>query len=80
LAVIATFLGCFLIYTVPDFVVAQFNRQMPYWFYESEVISYIPAFKCPVILVAVPACCKRLIFPSIYYRLRKCLFCCSKRY
>lgn len=37
LATLATFLGCFLIYTVPDFLAAQLNRQMPYWFYESEV-------------------------------------------
>ncbi|KAK9916355.1 hypothetical protein WJX75_001678 [Coccomyxa subellipsoidea] len=36
LATLATFLGCFLIYTVPDFLAAQLNRQMPYWFYESE--------------------------------------------
>lgn len=37
LATLATFLGCFLIFTVPDFLAAQLNRQMPYWFYESEV-------------------------------------------
>ncbi|CAL8466898.1 g6434 [Coccomyxa elongata] len=36
LATLATFLGCFLIFTVPDFLAAQLNRQMPYWFYESE--------------------------------------------
>jgi hypothetical protein len=42
LAIAATFLGCFLFYTLPDLVAAQFNRQMPYWFYESEVSA------CPV--------------------------------
>ena len=45
LAVAATFLGCFLIYTLPDWVSAQINRQMPYWFYEREVCAHINVIK-----------------------------------
>ena len=37
LATAATFLGCALFFTLPDFVAAQMNKAMPYWFYESEV-------------------------------------------
>ena len=37
LAVAATFLGCFLIYTLPDWTAAQLNKQLPYAFYENEV-------------------------------------------
>ncbi len=37
LAIGATFLGCFLIFTLPDWTAAQLNFQMPYWFYEREV-------------------------------------------
>ena len=37
LATAATFLGCALFFTLPDFVAAQLNKAMPYWFYESEV-------------------------------------------
>ena len=37
LAMAATFLGCFLVYTLPDWAAAQLNRTMPYWFYEREV-------------------------------------------
>ena len=37
----ATFLGCLLIYTLPDWVSAQINKQMPYWFYEREVCAHI---------------------------------------
>jgi hypothetical protein len=37
LAMAATFLGCFVVYTLPDWVAAQLNRTMPYWFYEREV-------------------------------------------
>lgn len=36
----ATFLGCFLVFTLPDWTTAQLNKQMPYWFYENEVRSY----------------------------------------
>ena len=46
LATLATFLGCFLIFTVPDFLAAQLNRQMPYWFYESEVSQAMHAAAC----------------------------------
>ena len=37
LATAATFIGCALFFTLPDFVAAQLNKAMPYWFYESEV-------------------------------------------
>ncbi|KAK9810781.1 hypothetical protein WJX73_006691 [Symbiochloris irregularis] len=37
LAIMATFLGCFLTVTLPDTIVGFFNRAMPYWFYESQV-------------------------------------------
>ncbi|CAL5225652.1 g8510 [Coccomyxa viridis] len=36
LAVAATFLGCFLIFTLPDWTAAQLNKQLPYFFYENE--------------------------------------------
>lgn len=39
LAVAATFLGCFLFFTLPDWTAAQINKQLPYWFYEREVSS-----------------------------------------
>jgi hypothetical protein len=39
LAIAATFLGCFLIFTLPDWTAAQINKQLPYWFYENEVSS-----------------------------------------
>lgn len=49
LAIVATFVGCFLIYTLPDLVAAQLNRPMPYWFYESEVSSAAsPAIHLPI--------------------------------
>ena len=34
---LATFLGCFVLFTFPDWVAAQLNRSLPYWFYEREV-------------------------------------------
>ena len=37
LAMLATFLGCFVVFTFPDWVAAQLNRSLPYWFYEREV-------------------------------------------
>ena len=37
LALVATFLGCALFFTVPDAIAAQFDKVLPYWFYESEV-------------------------------------------
>ena len=37
LAMLATFLGCFVLFTFPDWVAAQLNRSLPYWFYEREV-------------------------------------------
>ena len=39
LAIAATFLGCFLIFTLPDWTAAQINKQLPYWVYENEVSS-----------------------------------------
>ncbi len=42
LAVAATFLGCFLIFTLPDWTAAQLNKQLPYFFYENEVSSRTP--------------------------------------
>lgn len=48
LATAATFLGCALFFTLPDFMAAQMNKAMPYWFYESEVghsLSYVLASK-----------------------------------
>ncbi len=43
LAVAATFLGCFLIFTLPDWTAAQLNKQLPYFFYENEVSSKVAA-------------------------------------
>ena len=37
LALIATFLGCAVLYTIPDTFVTLLNRRMPYWFYDSQV-------------------------------------------
>lgn len=40
LTVMATFLGPFLFFTVPDFLVNTLtHRPMPLWFYQSEVIT-----------------------------------------
>lgn len=47
LAVLATFAGCFVVYTLPDIVSQAANRVMPYWFYEYEVRG----------LLALTACC-----------------------
>ena len=40
LAMLATFLGCFVLFTFPDWVAAQLNRSLPYWFYEREVSRF----------------------------------------
>lgn len=37
LAFLATFCGCFFLYTLPDFIAAQLGRVMPFWFYEGQV-------------------------------------------
>lgn len=37
LAFMATFLGVFLFFTLPDWVAATAGRALPFWFYESEV-------------------------------------------
>ncbi len=37
LAFLATFCGCFFLYTLPDAIAAQLGRVMPYWFYEGQV-------------------------------------------
>ena len=39
LALLATFLGCAVLYTIPDTFVTLLNRHMPYWFYDSQVIQ-----------------------------------------
>jgi DNA polymerase delta subunit 1 len=36
LAVLATFAGCMLFYTLPDALAATYNRVLPFWFYESQ--------------------------------------------
>jgi hypothetical protein len=36
LAFLATFLGCFLLYTLPDAVAANMGRVLPLWFYEAQ--------------------------------------------
>lgn len=54
LAMMATFLGCFLSVTLPDTVIGFFNRTMPYWFYESQVslCSAVPLLAVPDLLKA----------------------------
>jgi len=37
LAVLATFVGCSLLYTLPDALAANMNKVLPFWFYESQV-------------------------------------------
>lgn len=37
LAFLATFCGCFFLYTLPDAIAAQLGRVMPFWFYEGQV-------------------------------------------
>ena len=41
LAVMATFAGCFLLYTLPDAVASQLGKQLPYMFYERQVSSLL---------------------------------------
>ena len=41
LAVMATFAGCFLLYTFPDAVASQLGKQLPYMFYERQVSSLL---------------------------------------
>ena len=36
LALIATFLGCALLYTIPDTIVQLAGSQLPYWFYDAQ--------------------------------------------
>jgi DNA polymerase delta subunit 1 len=36
LAVIATFIGCALTWTLPDFFASQLGKELPYWFYANE--------------------------------------------
>ncbi|KAL4446293.1 hypothetical protein ABPG77_003100 [Micractinium sp. CCAP 211/92] len=38
LAFLATFCGCFFLYTLPDAIAAQLGRVMPYWFYEGQTM------------------------------------------
>ena len=41
LAVMATFAGCLLLYTIPDAVASQLGKQLPYIFYERQVSSLL---------------------------------------
>ncbi len=41
LAVMATFAGCFLLYTFPDAIASQLGKQLPYMFYERQVSSLL---------------------------------------
>ena len=36
LAFLATFIGCFALYTAPDAIAAAMNRVLPLWFYEGQ--------------------------------------------
>lgn len=38
LAFLATFCGCFFLYTLPDAIAAQLGRVMPFWFYEGQTM------------------------------------------
>lgn len=38
LAVMATFAGCFLLYTFPDAIASQLGKQLPYMFYERQTM------------------------------------------
>ena len=53
----ATFLGCFLIYTLPDWVSAQINKQMPYWFYEREVCAPVSVMDNAICQAVLPCRC-----------------------
>lgn len=55
LAFLATFTGCFLLYTFPDAVAAQFNKVMPYWFYEGQSM-----------LLAIGSCIVNWTFTALY--------------
>ena len=48
LAVMATFAGCFLLYTFPDAVASQLGKELPYMFYERQV-SGLLAHTCNVL-------------------------------
>lgn len=55
LAFMATFLGCFVAYTLPDMVAATVNRVLPYWFYEYETT-----------ILTVGTCISQLIMSAFF--------------
>jgi hypothetical protein len=55
LAFLATFIGCFLLYTAPDAIAAQLNRVMPYWFYEGQSM-----------LLAIGSCTVNWAFSALF--------------
>jgi hypothetical protein len=55
LAVLATFGGCLLLYTAPDALAAQFDRVLPFWFYEGQSM-----------LLAIGSCTFNWAFTAVY--------------
>lgn len=55
LAFLATFVGCFLFYTAPDAIAAQFNRVLPFWFYEGQSM-----------MLAIGACLTNYVFTALF--------------
>ena len=72
LAVAATFLGCFLIYTLPDWVSAQINKQMPYWFYEREVSADVRVIDSALCQMVLPCRCPNA-FRAVLAVLKLCI-------
>ena len=55
LAILATFAGCFALYTAPDAIAAQLNKVLPLWFYEGQTM-----------LLAIGSCVFNWLFTAVY--------------
>lgn len=55
LAVLATFAGCMAFYTLPDALAAQFDRVLPFSFYEGQTM-----------LLAIGSCTFNWLFTALY--------------
>jgi hypothetical protein len=69
LTLMATFLGAFLFFTVPDFLKNTITRSpMPTWFYQSEVCSHFTAASSTAVLYLLPAPALLALLLAICFR------------
>lgn len=69
LTLMATFLGAFLFFTVPDFLKNTITRSpMPTWFYQSEVCSHLTAASSTAVLYLLPAAALLALLLAICFR------------